>query len=120
MVPPRVGSEPVGYSPRGYRGTPLVPGRFPPYGVCGGLSAVSQPELEKDVADMVLDGLAADEKTLGHLRIGEPLTKQLKHVGLPLGQHLAGRSRWSDLLTEFAQYRGSGIDVARRLELLEG
>jgi len=49
-----------------------------------------QAALGVDVAQVILDGLAADEQLGRDLRVGEPLPDQVGHFGLPAGQ----RQHW--------------------------
>ena len=58
----------------------------------GGLGTVAEPQLRQDVADVVLDRLAADEESLGDLRVGQSLAEQLQDVVLALGELLARAS----------------------------
>ena len=71
---------------RSVAGSPMSPAPAPG-GVGGGLGPAAQAELGQDVADVVLDGLAADEEAVGDLRVRQAVAEQVEHLGLALGQH---------------------------------
>src|SRR6266542_773738 len=70
----------------GGSGSPLFRCWFCAGGVGGGLRPAAQAELGQDVADVVLDGLAAAEQALGDLEIGQPVADEIEHLGFAPGQ----------------------------------
>ena len=48
-----------------------------------GLGPAAQGELGEDVADVVLDRLAADVQPFGDLRVGQAVAEEGEHLGLP-------------------------------------
>ena len=77
---------------RGIGEVPYSAAGFVPGGVRGGLGPAAQAELGEDVADVVLDGLAADVEALGDLGVGQAVAEQVEHLGLALGQQAAARA----------------------------
>ena len=85
----------------------------------GGFGAVAQPQFGQDVADVVLDRLAADEEPLGDLRVGQPLAEQLEDFVLAFGERLSRSPGRRDLQAEAPQQGGGGIDTPGGLQQLE-
>ena len=105
-------------------GGPLLIALFSTRAVCRCLTAAAQPKLGEDVADVMLDGLAADEQPLRYLRIRQPVADQIEDLGLafrelpPAALHRASASR-SRPDSERAQHSRGLICVTSRLQSFE-
>src|SRR5215203_5003643 len=100
-----------------HRGDPLFGSWFGARGVGRDLGPAPETELGQDVADVVLDGLGADEEAVGDLAVRQAVTEQLQHLAFPPAERRGGAVRSSSsspgrrgARTERAQQRGGGID----------
>ena len=74
-----------------------------------GTGAVAHPELEQDVAHVVLHGAFGEVQTVGDLAVGVPRGEQAQDVELALGEGL-----WRERRIRFGGGVGEGVEQGGR------
>src|SRR5665811_803310 len=88
------------------------------HGVDDGLGAVVHAQLSQDAGHVVLDGLLADRKGVGHLLVRHSLGDVVENLDLARGKRSEDRRRFlavyrqfAELLEDAARHRGLGKDL---------